>query len=72
MGVNFFSAKLDTKGGGGGGPSASCLMPQNLRVFIFEYFPYGYNLKSDEFDWRNIQFTFALQKYILSTKWFIE
>ena len=38
MGVNFFPARLDTKGGGGG-PGASCLMPQNLRVLIFEYFP---------------------------------
>ena len=38
MGVNFFSAKLDTKGGVGG-PRALCLMPQNLRVLIFEYFP---------------------------------
>ena len=41
MGVNIFSAKLDTKGRGeGGGPRASCLMPQNLHVFIFEFFPY--------------------------------
>ena len=41
MGVNFFSAKLDTKGEGGrGGPRALFLMPQNLHVFIFEFFPY--------------------------------
>ena len=30
---------MDTKVGVGGGPRASCPMPQNLRVFIFEYFP---------------------------------
>ena len=38
MGVNFFSAKLDTKGGVGG-PRALCLMPQNLPEWFFEYFP---------------------------------
>ena len=39
MGVNFFSAKLDTKGGWGG-PRASCLWTQKIPIFIFEYFPY--------------------------------
>ena len=37
MGVNFFLAKLDTKGGGG--PGASCLRTQKLPILIFEYFP---------------------------------
>ena len=36
MGVNFFSAKLDTKGGG---PRASCLWTQKIPILIFEYFP---------------------------------
>ena len=36
IGVNFFLAKLDTKGGG---PRASCLYPQKLLFLIFEYFP---------------------------------
>ena len=35
-----------------------------------EIFLYGYNLKSEEFDCRNIPLTFAVQKYILSTKRF--
>ena len=34
-GVNFVSAKLDTKGG----PRASCLWTQKIPIFIFEYFP---------------------------------
>ena len=37
MGVNFFFAKLDTKGGGG--PRASCPRMQKIPIFIFEYFP---------------------------------
>ena len=37
MGVNFVSAKLDTKGGGG--PRASCLWTQKVPILIFEYFP---------------------------------
>ena len=44
MGVNFFSAKLDTKGGGEGGPRASCLWTQKIPIFIFEYFPKSLNL----------------------------
>ena len=39
MGVNFLFAKLDTKGGGRGGPRASCLWMQKIPIFIFEYFP---------------------------------
>ena len=39
MGVNFFSAKLDTKGGGV--PRASCLWTQKIPILIFEYFPYA-------------------------------
>ena len=35
-----------------------------------EIFLYGYNLKSEEFDCRNIPLTFAVQKYILATKRF--
>ena len=38
MGVNFFFAKFDTKGGGGG-PRASCLWTQKIPILIFEYFP---------------------------------
>ena len=34
-------------------PRASCLMPQNLRVFIFEYFPkiyeYAKRLEKNDF-----------------------
>ena len=37
-----------------------------------EIFLYGYNLKSEEFDCRNIPLTFAVQKYVLSTKRFSE
>ena len=33
-----------TRPSGWGGPRASCLMPQNLRVFIFEHFPYHHHL----------------------------
>ena len=36
MGVNFFLAKLDTKGGGRG-PRASCQMPQK-NTFFLQYF----------------------------------
>ena len=37
-----------------------------------EIFLYGYNLKSKEYDCRNITLTFAVQKYVLSTKRFSE
>ena len=37
-----------------------------------EIFLYGYNLKSEEYDCRNIPLTFAVQKYVLSTKRFSE
>ena len=35
-----------------------------------ETFLYGHNIKSEEFDCRNIPLTFAVQKYVLSTKRF--
>ena len=35
-----------------------------------EIFLYGYNLESKEFDCRNIPLTFAVQKYVQSTKRF--
>ena len=35
-----------------------------------EIFLHGYNIDSDEFDCRNIPLTFAVQKYIISTKRF--
>ena len=38
---------------------------KKLDIFLF-----GYNLKSEEFDCRNITLTFAAQKYVLSTKRF--
>ena len=38
---------------------------KKLEIFLF-----GYNLKSEEFDCRNITLTFAAQKYVLSTKRF--
>ena len=37
-----------------------------------EIFLYGYNLKSEEYDCRNIPLTFAVQKYVFSTKRFSE
>ena len=39
--------------------------PKKLEIFLF-----GYKLKSEEFDYRNIPLTFAAQKYVLSTKRF--
>ena len=38
---------------------------RQLEIFLF-----GYNLQAEEFDCRNIPLTFAVQKYILSTKRF--
>ena len=37
-----------------------------------EIFLYGYNLKSEEYDTRNIPLTFAVQRYVLSTKRFTD
>ena len=36
----------------------------------FEIFLFGFNLDSKEYDCRNISLTFAVQKYVLSTKRF--